>query len=57
MDSAVEIIGNKGNLVIIWHLRSGLLRFTELQNRMCQVNSKTITKHLRGLEGHGIILR
>lgn len=57
IDSVVEIIGNKGNLVIIWHLRSGLLRFTELKNRMFQVNSKSITKHLRDLEGHGIISR
>jgi len=57
IDKIVGIIGNKGNLFIIWHLRTGLLRFTELQNRMCSVNSKTITKHLRDLEGHGIISR
>lgn len=57
IDKVVGIIGNKGNLFIIWHLRTGVLRFTELQNRMCSVNSKTITKHLRDLEGHGIIDR
>ena len=57
IDSVVGIIGNKGNLFIIWHLRAGVLRFTELQNRMCSVNSKTITKHLRDLEEHGIISR
>jgi DNA-binding HxlR family transcriptional regulator len=57
IDKVVGIIGNKGNLFIIWHLRTKLLRFTELQNRMCSVNSKTITKHLRDLEGHGIISR
>jgi DNA-binding HxlR family transcriptional regulator len=57
INKVVGIIGNKGNLFIIWHLRTGLLRFTELQNRMCSVNSKTITKHLRDLEGHGIISR
>jgi DNA-binding HxlR family transcriptional regulator len=57
IDSVVGIIGNKGNLIIIWHLRTGLLRFTELQNRMCKVNSKTVTKHLRDLEGHDIIRR
>jgi len=57
IDKVVGIIGNKGNLFILWHLRTGVLRFTELQNRMCSVNSKTITKHLRDLEGHGIISR
>ena len=57
IDRVVGIIGNKGNLFIIWHLRTGVLRFTELQHRMCRVNSKTITKHLRDLEGHDIIHR
>jgi DNA-binding HxlR family transcriptional regulator len=57
IDSIVDIIGNKWNLLIIWHLRKDILRFTELQNRMCGINSKTITKHLRDLEGHAIIKR
>ena len=57
IDSIVDIIGNKWNLYIIWHLRTDVLRFTELQNRMCGINSKTITKHLRDLEQHAIIER
>ena len=43
--------------MIIWHLRTGTLRFSELQSRMCNINSKTITKHLRDLEGCGILTR
>jgi len=57
IDRIVDITGNKWNLFIVWHLRTGVLRFTELQNRMCGVNSKTITKHLRDLEKHAIIER
>ena len=57
IDGIVDIIGSKWNLLIVWHLRTGVLRFTELQNRMCGVNSKTITKHLRDLERHAIIAR
>jgi len=57
IENIVDIIGNKWNLFIVWHLRTGVLRFTELQNRMCGVNSKTITKHLRDLEKHEIIER
>jgi DNA-binding HxlR family transcriptional regulator len=57
IDRIVDIIGNKWNLYIIWHLRTDVLRFTELQNRMCGINSKTITKHLRDLEHHAIIER
>ena len=57
IERIVDIIGSKWNLFIIWHLRARELRFTELQAQMCSVNAKTITKHLRDLENHGIILR
>lgn len=54
---AMGTIGNKWNLLIIWHLRYQKLRFTELQKRMYNVNPKTITKHLRDLEKNKIIKR
>jgi DNA-binding HxlR family transcriptional regulator len=53
----VEIIGSKWNLMILWNLSDKTLRFTELQKRMQNVNSKTITKHLRILEKNKIIKR
>ena len=53
----LEIIGSKWNLFIIWSLKDGKLRFTELQKRMGDVNSKTITKHLKDLEKSKIITR
>ena len=55
--SAISIIGNKWNLLIIRHLKDQTLRFTELQKRMYNVNPKTITKHLRDLEENKIIKR
>ena len=55
--SVIGIIGNKWNLLIIWHLKDQTLRFTELQKRMYNVNPKTITKHLRDLEENKIIKR
>ncbi len=51
------IIGSKWNLFIIWSLKDGTLRFSELQKRMGDVNSKTITKHLRDLEKSKIVTR
>ena len=57
LNIAVEIIGNKWNLIIIWRLSEGTLRFTELQKSMGDVNSKTVTKHLRVLEKYKIITR
>ncbi|WP_319540551.1 helix-turn-helix domain-containing protein [uncultured Methanospirillum sp.] len=57
LDAVVDVIGSKWNLMIIWHLRDSVLRFSELQGRMCGINSKTITKHLRDLEKESIITR
>jgi DNA-binding HxlR family transcriptional regulator len=53
----LNIIGSKWNLFIIWSLKDGTLRFSELQKRMGDVNSKTITKHLRDLEKSKIVTR
>jgi DNA-binding HxlR family transcriptional regulator len=53
----LNIIGNKWNLFIIWSLKDGTLRFSELQKKMGDVNSKTITKHLRDLQKSKIVTR
>jgi len=53
----LEIIGSKWNLFIIWSLKDGTLRFSELQKTMNDVNSKTVTKHLRDLEKIRIVTR
>ena len=57
MNYIVQILGNRWNLVIIWNLNEESLRFTELKKRMGDVNSKTVTTHLRELEKFHIINR
>ena len=57
MNYLFKILGSHWNLFIIWHLQWGALRFTELQKRMNDVNSKTLTVHLRDLEDYHIIKR
>lgn len=57
MNYLFQILGSRWNLAIIWHLSGRALRFTELQKRMGDVNSKTITSHLRDLEKYHIIHR
>lgn len=57
LDYVFQIIGSRWDLLIIWHLSDGPLRFTELKKRLGDVNSKTITSHLRDLEKYQIIHR
>jgi DNA-binding HxlR family transcriptional regulator len=52
-----EVLGSKWNLLIICSLREETLRFTELQKRLGDVNSKTVTDHLRVLERYHVINR
>ncbi|MFA5237020.1 MAG: helix-turn-helix domain-containing protein [Methanoregula sp.] len=52
-----DVLGSKWKILIIWNLKDRTLRFTELQKKMHNVNSKTITTHLRELEDLRIISR
>ena len=54
---ALGIIGSKWNILIIWILKDETLRFSVLQKKMGDVNSKTITKHLKDLEKNKIVTR
>ena len=57
MMTILEVIGSKWNLMILRNLENGSLRFTELQKRMGEINSKTLTCHLRYLEKYNIVDR
>jgi DNA-binding HxlR family transcriptional regulator len=57
MIKLLQTLGNKWNLIIIWNLRVKTLRFTELRKQMGNINSKTLTDHLRYLEKYNIINR
>ncbi|MFA5331804.1 MAG: helix-turn-helix domain-containing protein [Methanoregula sp.] len=50
-------MGSKWKILIIWNLKNRTLRFSELQKKTHDVNSKTLTTHLRELENLKIISR
>jgi DNA-binding HxlR family transcriptional regulator len=52
-----EVMGSKWKILIIWKLRNRTLRFTDLQKKVHNLNSKTLTTHLRELEHLKIISR
>ncbi|MBO5490042.1 MAG: helix-turn-helix transcriptional regulator [Desulfovibrio sp.] len=56
--SALEIIGGKWKLPIIWFLsRSERVRFNELRRRVRGVTNMMLAKCLRELEEDGLVLR
>ncbi len=42
---------------IVWHLRAGPRRFSELEDDIPQISAKVLSTRLRELEGKGVIER
>lgn len=50
LEKVVNIIDGKWTVLILWHLRNGQLRFSELNQRIPNVSQKMLTQKLRHLE-------
>ncbi|MFO0813554.1 MAG: helix-turn-helix domain-containing protein [Gemmatales bacterium] len=57
LETLLAIIGGKWKAVILWHLQSGSLRFSQLRRTMPGVTQKMLTQQLRELETQGMINR
>lgn len=57
VEAALEIIGGKWKGIILHHLLSETLRFSELRRTMPTITQRMLTKQLRELEADGIVLR
>ena len=53
----LDLIGGKYKALILWHLSSGKLRFSELSKAITAATPKTLTQQLRELESQGLIHR
>lgn len=54
---AMDIVGGKWKMVILWHLRKGTLRFNELRRLLDGITQKMLTQQLRDLEESRLITR
>lgn len=54
---AVQVLGGKWKIVIIYHLRQKELRFGELRKKIPNITQKMLTQQLRELEQDNLILR
>lgn len=55
--TAIAIIGGKWKLPILYTLKSGVMRFNELQKALPQITQKMLTQQLREMEADGLIIR
>ena len=51
------MIGGKWKPLILWALRYGTLRFSQIENELPNITQKMLTKQLRELEQDGLVAR
>lgn len=57
VEATIHLIGGKYKAVILWHLMSQTLRYSELHRRMPKATDKMLAQQLRELEKDGLIYR
>lgn len=58
VEAAMDIIGGKYKVIILWHLiKEGTLRFSEIQRLIPQATPKMLSSQLKELEAAGIVDR
>ena len=57
LELTVDLMAGKWKCVILWHLRKGHLRFSELKRRLPGVTQKMLTQQLRNLEYNNLVIR
>src|SRR5215510_14947831 len=57
MDITMDYIGGKWKSVVLWYLKSGTHRFTELKRQIPDITEKMLSIQLRALEADGLIKR
>lgn len=57
VQTALKIIGGKWKLLILWHLKDGGKRFSELKRLIPEITEKMLIQQLRELEKDEIVDR
>ena len=55
--TAIDVIGGKWTIIILYHLRGKTLRFGELKREIPKITQKMLTHQLRQLEVNKLITR
>lgn len=55
--AALEVIGGKWKVLILWGLRVGPCRFGELRRSVPGISEKMLIQHLKEMEADGIVTR
>lgn len=57
VDLTLQIVGGRWKGIVIWNLREGSKRFSELKRILVTINDKMLSQVLRELEEQGVVHR
>lgn len=57
LDAAIDVVGGKWKVLILWALSDGAKRFSELKRCLAGVSEKMLIQHLRELERDEVVHR
>jgi DNA-binding HxlR family transcriptional regulator len=57
LDAALDVIGGKWKVLIMWQLKGGAARFGELKRVVGTISEKMLIQSLKEMELDGIVLR
>lgn len=55
--TAIEVIGGKWTVIVLYHLRGKTMRFGELKKEIPKITQKMLTHELRQLEANKLVTR
>src|SRR6476659_4161952 len=57
LEAALDVIGGKWKVLVLWHLSPGARRFGELRRLVTGISEKMLIQQLREMEADGIVVR
>ncbi len=57
VDLTLSIVGGRWKGIVIWNLRNGAMRFSELKKTLVTINDKMLSQVLKELEENGVVSR
>ena len=57
LEAALDVVGGKWKVLILWALRSEPVRFGELRRSVHGISEKMLIQHLKEMEADGIVTR
>lgn len=57
VQTTLRVLGGKWKILILWHLKDDVRRFSELKRLMPEITEKVLTQQLRELVRDGVVSR